>query len=170
MKLLELLPSILSILRIVMALALFYTYLSELMLPSIIIFIIAISTDYMDGFIARKFDVTTNYGAFLDSAADFILIILIFLAFIISGIYPFWILILIIFMYIQFILTSGTKKPIYDPIGKYYGVFLFLSAGITLILPFILPTSYVTNILLIIIVLFSLISLLTRFYSLYKKN
>ena len=170
MKLLELLPSILSGLRIVLALALFYTYLSEMMLPSIIIFIIAISTDYVDGFIARKFDFTTNYGAFLDSAADFILITIIFLAFIISGIYPFWILILIMFMFIQFILTSGTKKPIYDPIGKYYGAFLFFTAGITIIFPFILPTGYVTNTLLILIVLFSSISLLTLFYSLYKKN
>lgn len=170
MKLLKQIPSILSSLRIILAIALFQTYLNEMILTSIIIFIIALSTDYLDGFTARKLGAATNYGAYLDTVADFILITTIFLAFIITGIYPYWILILIMFMFIQFILTSGTKKPIYDPIGKYYGAFLFASAGITLILPLILPLSYFTSILLVLIVLFSFLSLLTRFYSLYKKN
>lgn len=170
MKLPKQIPSILSSLRIILAIALFYTYLNEMILPSIIIFIIALSTDYLDGFTARKLEAATNYGAYLDTVADFILITTIFLAFIITGIYPYWILILIIFMFIQFILTSGTKKPIYDPIGKYYGAFLFTSAAITLMLPLILPLNYFTNILLVLILLFSFLSLLTRIYSLYKKN
>lgn len=170
MKLPKLIPSILSTLRIILALALFYTYLNEMVIPSIVIFITALYTDYLDGYLARKLDAATNYGAYLDTVADFILIVTVFLAFIITGIYPYWVLILIIFMFIQFILTSGTKKPIYDPIGKYYGAFLFATAGITLILPLILPLSYFTSILLVLIVLFSFLSLLTRFYSLYKKN
>lgn len=132
---------------------------------SIIIFIIALFTDCLDGFIARKLKVTSNYGAYLDTIADFILIFSIFLAFVIAGLYPYWILILIIFMFLQFILTSGIKKPIYDPIGKYYGAFLFASAGVTLIL----PLFYINEILILLIVMISFISLLTRFYSLYKK-
>jgi CDP-diacylglycerol--glycerol-3-phosphate 3-phosphatidyltransferase/cardiolipin synthase len=170
MKLLKQIPSILSSLRIILALALFYTYLNEMVITSIVIFITALYTDYLDGYLARKLDAATNYGAYLDTVADFILIVTVFLAFIITGIYPYWVLILIIFMFVQFILTSGTKKPIYDPIGKYYGAFLFASAGITLILPLVLPLSYFASILLVLIVLFSFLSLLTRFYSLYKKN
>lgn len=166
MKLQKLLPSILSSLRIILAFVLFYTYLNGMIISSVVIFIIALSTDYLDGFIARKWSTVTNIGAYLDTIADFILVATIFLAFIVTGIYPYWLLILIIFMFLQFILTSGIKKPIYDPIGKYYGAFLFTSAGITLIL----PVSYITNILLILIVLFSFLSLLTRYYSLYKKN
>ncbi len=173
MKLQKLLPSILSSLRIILAFVLFYSYLNQMMVSSVIIFITALSTDYLDGFIARRWDAITDYGAYLDTIADFILVATVFLAFIIVGIYPYWLLILIIFMFLQFILTSGIKKPIYDPIGKYYGALLFACAGITLILPIIyiiLPVSYITSTLLILIVLFSFLSLLTRYYSLYKKN
>lgn len=173
MKLQKLLPSILSSLRIILAFVLFYTFLNQMIVSSVIIFIIALSTDYLDGFITRKWDAATNLGAYLDTIADFVLVTSAFLAFIIAGIYPYWLLILIIFMFLQFILTSGIKKPIYDPIGKYYGAFLFTSAGVTLVLPLsyiTLPVSYITSILLILIVLFSFLSLLTRYYSLYKKN
>ena len=35
----------------------------------------------------------------------------------------------------QHSLTSGLRRPIYDPVGKYYGVFLFAAIGVTLALP-----------------------------------
>lgn len=166
MKMKKLAPSVLSILRIVLALALFYVYINGMMELSIVIYIVTLFTDYLDGFIARKLDAATNYGAYLDTVADFILITVLFSAFIITGMYPYWILILIVFMFLQFVLTSGIKKPIYDPIGKYYGAFLFISAGIT----FVLPISYINQILTVLIVLFSFLSLFTRYYSLYKKD
>ena len=162
----KIIPSAISSLRIILSFALFYSFLNEMRVLSIIIFITALFTDYLDGLLARKFEVTSNYGAYLDTAADFILTATIFSAFIITGLYPYWILILIIFMFLQFILTSGTVKPIYDPVGKYYGSFLFASVLVTLAIPF----SYVIRILIILIVLFSSISLLTRFYSLYKNK
>lgn len=166
MNLKKLIPSGLSTLRIVLAVILFYSFLSGMRIISITIFIFALFTDYLDGYIARKLKVTSNYGAFLDIIADFTLTITIFTAFTIKGSYPYWILILITFMFLQFILTSGIKKPIYDPIGKYYGAFLFTSAAINLIF----PLNYINMISLILIVVVSLISLSTRFYSLYGKN
>lgn len=165
MNLQKLVPSGLSILRIILAVILFYSFLSELRIFSIIIFIFAILTDFLDGYFARRLKVTSNYGAFLDTIADFVLIITIFSAFTIVKLYPYWILILITIMFLQFILTSGMKKPIYDPLGKYYGAFLFICVFITLIS----SLSYIINILLILIVLFTFISIFTRFYSLYGK-
>jgi CDP-diacylglycerol--glycerol-3-phosphate 3-phosphatidyltransferase/cardiolipin synthase len=38
-------------------------------------------------------------------------------------------------MFAQFVLTSKLARPIYDPLGKYYGVFLFCAIGATLALP-----------------------------------
>ena len=35
----------------------------------------------------------------------------------------------------QHTLTSGLRRPVYDPVGKYYGVFLFAAIGVTLALP-----------------------------------
>jgi CDP-diacylglycerol--glycerol-3-phosphate 3-phosphatidyltransferase/cardiolipin synthase len=38
-------------------------------------------------------------------------------------------------MFVQFVWTSGFEQPIYDPLGKYYGVFLFAAIAMTLALP-----------------------------------
>jgi hypothetical protein len=43
-------------------------------------------------------------------------------------------LLLIVAMFAQFVLTSSLARPIYDPVGKLYGVFLFAVAGLTVLL------------------------------------
>jgi hypothetical protein len=43
-------------------------------------------------------------------------------------------LLLIVAMFAQFVLTSRLARPIYDPVGKYYGVFLFTAASLTVLL------------------------------------
>jgi CDP-diacylglycerol--glycerol-3-phosphate 3-phosphatidyltransferase/cardiolipin synthase len=86
------------------------------------------------------------------------LVLIAFIAFIISGIYPYWLLLLIILVFLQFILTSKFNVLIYDPIGKYYGAFLFIIILITLVSP-----SDYYNVLLTITVLFTIISLISRY-------
>ncbi len=159
MNLKILIPSFISSIRIVLAPLMFLSFLNGFLVLSFIVFISAILTDALDGYLARKLNVTSNFGAYLDTVADFILILTAFSAFMIVGLYPYWILILIIFMFLQFILTSGTKTPVYDPFGKYYGSFLFLSVGLTLLF----PLNIINNILLVLIIIFSIISLITRF-------
>ena len=41
------------------------------------IFLLAILTDYFDGFIARRFNQTTSFGEFLDPIADKLLIVIV---------------------------------------------------------------------------------------------
>lgn len=166
MNLKILIPSFISSIRIVLAPLMFLSFLNGFLVLSFIIFIAAILTDALDGYLARKLNVTSNFGAYLDTVADFILILTAFSAFMIVGLYPYWILILIVFMFLQFILTSGTKTPVYDPFGKYYGSFLFLSVGLTLLL----PMNIINNILLVLIVIFSIISLITRFLFITRRK
>lgn len=160
MKLQKLIPAGTSILRIGLAFLVFYSYINGLQIWAILLFTFAVFTDFLDGYLARKLKATTNGGAYLDTFADFILILITLSAFIIKGLYPYWILILIIFMYIQFVLTSGIKKPIYDPLGKYYVGLLFVSIGITMIF----PLSIVSIILLVIITVFSIIMFINRLF------
>ncbi|MDO9045552.1 MAG: CDP-alcohol phosphatidyltransferase family protein [Methanobacteriaceae archaeon] len=163
-------PSLVSIIRIILAPLFLIVFLENNLILSIVIYIIAVATDAIDGYLAIILDSVTPLGAYLDITADLILILTGFVAFTINGIYPYWILILIIIMFLQFIITSKFKFPVYDPIGKYYGAFLFLVIFITLIAD-ILHNTYSNYILLVLIVIFTVISLISRLFFIMKlKN
>ncbi|PKL66998.1 MAG: CDP-alcohol phosphatidyltransferase family protein [Methanobacteriales archaeon HGW-Methanobacteriales-1] len=163
-------PSLVSIIRIILAPLFLIAFLENNLILSICIYTIAVATDAIDGYLARILDSVTPLGAYLDITADLILILTGFVAFTIKGIYPYWILILIIIMFLQFIITSKFKVPVYDPIGKYYGAFLFLVIFITLIAD-IFHNNYLNYILLILIVIFTAISLISRLFFIIKlKN
>jgi CDP-diacylglycerol--glycerol-3-phosphate 3-phosphatidyltransferase/cardiolipin synthase len=75
----------------------------------------------------------STYGIWLDAIIDYIFISVMFLLFIEGGLYPYWILVLISIVFLQFLLTSILLKQLYDPIGKYYGSLLFGAIGLTLL-------------------------------------
>lgn len=126
-------PNILSILRIIFSPLLFLFILLDFGLLAIILFIYCIISDKMDGYIARELDVCSNFGGYLDVVADFTFVFLALYSLVIKLLYPFWILIVISLFFIQFLFTSSTKRPVYDPLGKYYGAFLMMMVGIALI-------------------------------------
>ncbi len=72
------LPNKLTLLRIIMIpvfAALFYvTAIPYNYLISAIVFLLAAFTDFLDGYIARKYNLVTNLGKFLDPIADKVLV------------------------------------------------------------------------------------------------
>ncbi len=163
----KLIPNLITLIRIILAPIFFFLVLYHFNIASIFIFVLTIITDGFDGYIARKFDVTSPTGAYLDVAADFIWISTGFLAFVLLGVYPAWLLIIIVFMFLQFVISSKFKIPIYDPIGKYYGLFLFITIFISLI-----TSSTIINMLIVVlIVAFTIASITSRYlYFIKHKN
>lgn len=155
-------PSGITSIRIILTPLFLYTLLNDLNLFTIPLFLFLCLTDFIDGYFARKLNISSSFGAYFDTTADFILILTAFTAFVIKGIYPYWILFLIIFMFLQFILTSKIKILVYDPVGKYFGSILFGGALITLLFDNISLYGYI----LTLIVLTSTVSLVSRYISL----
>lgn len=66
------------------------------MLISLVVFIIASATDYVDGHIARKYNQVSDFGKFLDPLADKLLVIAAMTMFCQWGIFPAWALMIVL--------------------------------------------------------------------------
>jgi CDP-diacylglycerol---glycerol-3-phosphate 3-phosphatidyltransferase len=63
---------------------------------ALVVFVLASLTDWLDGYLARKWNMTTDLGKLLDPLADKILISAAFIAMVAKDLAPFWIVVLII--------------------------------------------------------------------------
>ena len=92
-------PNQLSILRVILAPVFLFMYLSDNVLIkqlSLLVFFIAVLTDWYDGWHARKFKSVTKVGVFLDPLADKVLTSFAFLLFFLEGIMPLWMMLVIV--------------------------------------------------------------------------
>ena len=129
-------PNTITLLRLFALPPLIWSFSHEITFATYALFLFSIGSDFADGYLSKKIGAHSKFGANLDSTVDFLFINGMYLTFIIKGIYSTWILFLIIFMFLQFILTNHhSRKTIYDPIGKYYGSLLFGGIGLTLLYP-----------------------------------
>ena len=67
-------PNQLTALRLLLAVVLFVLIALQYFLASLIVFIIAAGTDWLDGFWARKYGQVTNLGRILDPFVDKIIV------------------------------------------------------------------------------------------------
>lgn len=152
-------PNIITSLRIVTFPHLVYAFNHGLTPLVYVLFLFGIGTDLADGYVARKFDFGSKFGAYLDVTVDFLFISGMYLLFICKGLYSPWILVIISAIFIQFILSNlYSKRTVYDPIGKYYGSLLLGGIGLTLLFQW----QMVYNIVTIGIVTSTAISILSR--------
>lgn len=107
-------PNILTVLRFPMAAICAYYAISlepKSLIISLALFAIASITDFLDGYLARKWSLISNFGKIADPIADKALTLGVMLAFAIAGIFPFWALIIIAFREISITIVRLLLLP-----------------------------------------------------------
>jgi phosphatidylglycerophosphate synthase len=130
-----LVPNVISALRILAIPFIFICLLHDRNVSALVIFITAGMSDVLDGYLARKLHARSSFGAYLDATADFSLILSVYVFFCVSGTVHLFIVLLIVFMFAQFIVTSRAGTLVYDPVGKRFGAVLFVSIASMMLYP-----------------------------------
>ena len=91
------LPNKLTMARIFAVPIFVVLYMKAMYIPACIVFILASITDMLDGKIARKYNLVTNFGKIMDPLADKILVYAAFCLMVADGTVPAWMLIIILF-------------------------------------------------------------------------
>ena len=86
-------PNIISIFRICLVpvfIAVYFSDDSDRKLYAVIIFVIAAFSDFLDGYLARKYKASSNLGKLLDPLGDKLMTISAMVCITIDGLIPFW--------------------------------------------------------------------------------
>lgn len=89
-------PNLITLGRILMVPVVVWAIASGAMWIAFVLFVAAGISDAVDGFIAKRFNMTTELGAYLDPLADKALIVSIYLTLGINGFIPRWLVILVV--------------------------------------------------------------------------
>ncbi|MDD3048853.1 MAG: CDP-alcohol phosphatidyltransferase family protein [Bacilli bacterium] len=69
-KIKKVIPNFITTIRLIMAIIFPFLFLNGYILSSLIIFFIAATSDYLDGYLARHWEVESKYGRIVDPIAD----------------------------------------------------------------------------------------------------
>lgn len=114
------LPNCISIFRILLVAPIVWSLLAGFYQLAFFLFIVAGVSDGVDGFLARRFHWTSQFGAFMDPLADKLLMVLTYLTLGYLGHLPFWLVAIVIGR--DIIIISGgiayrifIEEPIFNP-------------------------------------------------------
>ena len=161
--------NLLSAFRMIAFLPVIILFSFEYYLISFFLFTAAAWTDFLDGFLARRYNITSNLGSLLDLLADKILVssVLIFLVFHTGNIYLLILTIIIILREISisslrlFLVSNGVKisNITADKYGKFKTFLQMLSLSLLLIYPLFGSVFFIGVLtLLLISTFFSILS------------
>ena len=164
------LPNLLTTLRLVLIPFYIFLFLNGNYISSGVIFIIAVSTDLLDGYIARKFNMETKLGKLLDPLADKLTVISILSVLIYVDFIPRFISIILLSREIIIFLSSSIAylfgRNFINPsqLGKISIAVLYIALAARL-----LELNYFSNFLLYSAIPLNLTSAIDYFIKAFKK-
>ena len=165
------LPNKLTVLRMIMIVPFVVLLLAGYDLIALVLFIAASLTDMLDGKIARKYNLVTNFGKFMDPLADKLLVCSAMIVLVEMGRIPSWIVIIIIsreFIISGFRLIASDNGVVIA--ASYWGKFktVFQMIMICLMIADIAVLSLITDITMWIALILTVVSLVDYLYK--NKN
>lgn len=165
------LPNKLTVLRMIMIVPFVVLLLAGYDLIALVLFIAASLTDMLDGKIARKYNLVTNFGKFMDPIADKLLVCSALIVLVEMGRIPAWIVIIIIgreFVINGFRLIASDNGVVIA--ASYWGKFktVFQMIMICLMIADIAVLSLITDITMWIALILTVVSLVDYLYK--NKN
>jgi cardiolipin synthase (CMP-forming) len=89
-------PNLITIFRLVIVPIVIVMIMQERWVPAFVFFVVAGVSDGVDGFIARRFDMRSEFGAYIDPLADKALLVSIYVTLSIVGVLPNWLAIVVV--------------------------------------------------------------------------
>jgi len=119
----ENIPNILTIIRFLLIPFIYMSVLTEHLLTALIIFTISAITDILDGYIARKYNYTTDIGKLIDPLADKLTQISLLLSLAILKLLPWWIFAIVFIKELVLVISASVLYSKKDVVvySKWYG-------------------------------------------------
>ena len=164
------LPNKLTIARVILVPVFIAFYALQWYIPAVIIFLIASFTDYLDGHLARKYNLVSNFGKIMDPLADKVLVYAAFALLVESHLIPAWMLIVILAR--EFTVAGMRTVAASEGIviaaamsGKIKTVLQMIAVPLLLLVPVFSPGTEIYNIVFFLAKIFLWASLIMTVYS-----
>ena len=89
-------PNLITVFRLILVPVVIVMILQGRWPVAFVLFVVAGVSDAVDGFIARRFDMRSEFGAYIDPLADKALLVSIYVALAVIGVLPSWLAILVV--------------------------------------------------------------------------
>ena len=89
-------PNLITTIRIILAPVFIIYLINEQFISALVVFVLCVASDGLDGLIARLFDQKSKLGTYLDPLADKILLVAAFVTLAVTGHLPAWLTVLVI--------------------------------------------------------------------------
>lgn len=133
----RLLPNIITFSRIPLAVIIFKKIVSQSFGWALILYLIAETTDWLDGTIARRFKLQTKFGAIFEHVADTFMNTVVIAGFTQNGMLPLW---LLIFGFLYMLSTWMIPKRMrrFALIDKYIAIRPVMYGALLVLIPIVL--------------------------------